>query len=344
MEEATNPEVNSVPRTLRPLGVHRVHTRPDEWVDDAGAAVIDPAVLDRVRRLAIPPAWTDVWATLDASASVQATGVDRRGRTQYRYAPEAIALATDRKFDQMLDFAAALPALRKNVIDDLARGHHDVRAPRTVTAAVVRLLDRGLLRVGNERYARDNHTYGLTTLRRNQVAVHGPTINFDFVGKEHVTHRVAVNDRAAARVVSALLATEGDDESPLFSSSGEHPAHLVTSAAVNAYLHSHTGRASDGQGVPNLGCNCCGGSGARRSRVFERQPSPAEGTLGHRSRGRITRRHRCGHPLVVHPPGLARRWAVTRRRLRSCRRGHSLADTIGNGALFGSGDPSSRSL
>ena len=241
MEEATNPEVNSVPRTLRPLGVHRVHTRPDEWVDDAGAAVIDPAVLDRVRRLAIPPAWTDVWATLDASASVQATGVDRRGRTQYRYAPEAIALATDRKFDQMLDFAAALPALRKNVIDDLARGHHDVRAPRTVTAAVVRLLDRGLLRVGNERYARDNHTYGLTTLRRNQVAVHGPTINFDFVGKEHVTHRVAVNDRAAARVVSALLATEGDDESPLFSSSGEHPAHLVTSAAVNAYLHSHTG-------------------------------------------------------------------------------------------------------
>jgi DNA topoisomerase I len=240
MEEATKPEVNSVARAVRPLGAHRVGTRPDEWIDDAGTTVIDPAVLGRLRRLAIPPAWTDVWGTLDASASVQATGLDARGRTQYRYAPEAIALATDRKFEQMLLFAAALPALRKNVADDLAGKHHDVRAPRTVTAAVVRLLDRGLLRVGNERYARDNHTYGLTTLRRNQVAVHGQTITFDFVGKEHVAHRVSVNDRAVARVVRALLAAESNDESPLFSTSDEHPAHLVTSAAVNAYLHSHT--------------------------------------------------------------------------------------------------------
>jgi DNA topoisomerase-1 len=235
------PAVNSVPKALRPPGVHRVRTRPDEWVDDAGATVIDPAVLGRLRRLVIPPAWTDVWATLDASASVQATGVDGRGRTQYRYAPEAIALATDRKFDQMLVFAAALPALRRTVVKDMAGRHHDVPGLRTVTATVVRLLDRGLLRVGNERYARDNHTYGLTTLRPNQVAVHGPTITFDFVGKEHVAHRVAVTDRAAARVVSALLATERDHESPLFSAAGEHPAHLVTSAAVNAYLHAHTG-------------------------------------------------------------------------------------------------------
>jgi DNA topoisomerase I len=203
--------------------------------------VTSPTVLGRLRRLAIPPAWTDVWAALDASASVQATGVDGRGRTQYRYAPEAIALATDRKFEQMLLFAAALPALRRSVADDLTKGHQDVRVPRTITAAVVRLLDRGLLRVGNERYARDNHTYGLTTLRRNQVAVHGTTITFDFVGKEHVAHKLAVTDRAAARVVSALLGTEGNDESPLFSVVGERPAHRVTSAAVNAYLHSHTG-------------------------------------------------------------------------------------------------------
>ncbi len=203
--------------------------------------MIDPAVLGRLRRLAIPPAWTDVWATPDASASVQATGVDGRGRTQYRYSPEAVALATDRKFKQMLVFAAALPALRKTVLDDLTRGNHDVRAFRTVTAAVVRLLDRGLLRVGNERYARDNDTYGLTTLRRNQVAVHGPTITFDFVGKEHLAHKVTVTDRAASRVVSALLATESSDELPLFSTAGEHPTHLVTSATVNAYLHAHTG-------------------------------------------------------------------------------------------------------
>jgi DNA topoisomerase-1 len=152
-----------------------------------------------------------------------------------------MALATDRKFDQMLDCAAALPALRNTVVDDLAARQHDVLVPRTVTAAVVRLLDRGLLRVGNERYARDNHTYGLTTLRRNQVAVHGTTMTFDFVGKEHIAHRVTVTDRAAARVVSALLAKNSDHESPLFSIGGERPVHLVTSAAVNAYLHSHTG-------------------------------------------------------------------------------------------------------
>ena len=121
--------MNSVPRALRPLGVHRVRTRPDEWVDDAGTAVIDPAVLGRLRRLAIPPAWTEVWATLDASAPVQATGVDGRGRTQYRYAPDAIALAADLKFDHMLVFAAALPALRKAVADDLDEGHHDLRVP-----------------------------------------------------------------------------------------------------------------------------------------------------------------------------------------------------------------------
>ncbi len=233
--------MSSVPRALRPLGLHRVSARPDEWVDDAGAAVIDQAVLGRLKRLAIPPAWTDVWATLDAFAPVQATGVDRRGRTQYRYAPEAIALAADRKFEQMLAFAAALPALRKTVDDDLTAWRHDVRAPHAVTAAVVRLLDRGLLRVGNERYARDNHTYGLTTLRRNQVAVHGPTITFDFVGKEHLAHKVAVTDRAAARVVSGLLAADSNDESPLFSTAGEHSTRIVTSAAVNAYLHSHTG-------------------------------------------------------------------------------------------------------
>jgi DNA topoisomerase-1 len=232
--------VKSVPRALRPLGVHRVSARPDEWVDNVGTEVVDPAILRRLRRLAIPPAWTEVWATLDASASVQATGIDSRGRTQYRYAPEAVALAANRKFEQMLVFAAVLPALRKSVVDDLARGRHDVLAPRTVTAAVVRLLDRGLLRVGNERYARDNHTYGLTTLRCNQVAVHGQTMIFDFVGKEHVAHKVSVTDRAVARVVSALLATKSGDESPLFATDNGHPAHLVTSAAVNAYLHSHT--------------------------------------------------------------------------------------------------------
>jgi DNA topoisomerase-1 len=109
-----------------------------------------------------------------------------------------------------------------------------------VTAAIVRLLERGLLRVGNDRYARDNHTYGLTTLRRNHVSTHGSNITFHFIGKEHVPHTVTVQDQAAAKVVRALVSSAGDDAQPLFVVADEHGTHHVTSAAVNAYLHAHT--------------------------------------------------------------------------------------------------------
>ena len=227
-------------RGFRPLGFHRITGRPEMWVDDAGAPMDDPFVVERLRRLTIPPAWVEVWASADANASVQATGVDRRGRTQYRYSPEALHLASDYKFARMTLFAAAIPALRRQVDRDLGRYRQDPLGVRVVTAAIVRLLERGLLRVGNDRYARDNHTYGLTTLRQNHVDTRGSTITFHFVGKEHLPHTVTVHDQVTAKVVGALVSAAGNDAQPIFVATGEHGKHRVTSAAVNAYLHAHT--------------------------------------------------------------------------------------------------------
>jgi DNA topoisomerase-1 len=202
--------------------------------------VDDPGVLERLQRLAIPPAWGEVWGSADPNASVQATGVDQRGRTQYRYSPEAQHLASDDKFARMTLFAAALPGLRLQVSRDIARFRRDPLGAEVVTAAIVRLLERGLLRVGNDRYVRDNHTYGLTTLRRNHVATRGSTMTFHFVGKEHRPHIVTVHDQTTAKVVGALVDAARDDAQPIFAVSGVHGTHHVTSAAVNAYLHAHT--------------------------------------------------------------------------------------------------------
>jgi DNA topoisomerase-1 len=230
----------ATPRAFRPPGLHRITARPDTWLDEAGASVEYPAVLGRLRRLAIPPAWVEVWASADAEASVQATGVDQRGRTQYRYSPTAQHLASDYKFARMALFAAAIPALRLQVASDIAHYRQDPLNGRVVTAAIVRLLERGLLRIGNDRYARDNHTYGLTTLRRNHVDTRGSTIMFQFIGKEHRPHTVTVDDRVTAKVVAALVNAADSDTQPLFSVRGDHRTHHVTSAVVNAYLHAHT--------------------------------------------------------------------------------------------------------
>ncbi|HEV3191593.1 MAG TPA: hypothetical protein VGY54_13885 [Polyangiaceae bacterium] len=227
-------------RAFRPPGLHRITARPDNWVDEVGGSVDDPAVLERLRRLAIPPAWVDVWASADAAASVQATGVDQRGRTQYRYSPEARHLASDYKFARMTLFAAAIPELRLQVALDIARYRQDPLGTRVVTAAIVRLLERGLLRVGNDRYARDNHTYGLTTLRRNHVDIRGSTITFHFIGKEHLPHTVTVHDPVTAKVLGALVSATVHDAQPIFAVTGEYGTHHVTSAVVNAYIHAHT--------------------------------------------------------------------------------------------------------
>ncbi|WP_431245546.1 DNA topoisomerase IB [Leifsonia xyli] len=226
---------------VRPHGYHRLGVRPERWVDSDGEPLTDPDELDRLARLRIPPAWTSVWAAPDAASRVQATGVDLRGRTQYRYSDEARAVAERDKFSRLLEFAAALPAIRETVRGHLGHGAASASAVERSTAAVVRLLDRGLFRVGNERYARDNDTYGLTTLRREHVEVGGPMLTFSFVGKEHIPHRIAVEDGAAAAVVGTLLRQEPHPEGRLFALADPPIWRLVDSATVNSYLHAHAG-------------------------------------------------------------------------------------------------------
>lgn len=233
----------------RPPGLHRL-SGGASWVDEHGAPVTDHEVLARLRALRVPPAWTHVWAATDAGSAIQATGIDSRGRTQYRYSAAAQAQAAAGKFDRLVEFAAALPRLRERIDLDLRVATGSIgstgrpgSAGRTegivVMAAVMRLLDRGLFRVGNERYARENHTYGLTTLRRTQVSLRGDTAVFDFVGKEHLAHHVSITDAASARVIRELLRQDRPPSDHLFVTSDPPLWRHVDSASVNSYIHAH---------------------------------------------------------------------------------------------------------
>nr|WP_281369368.1 hypothetical protein [Leifsonia shinshuensis] len=234
---ATTPHPVRRGKLPRPPGLHRVGG--GRWIDDDGEPVTDPAVLERLRSLAIPPAWVEVWASADPTSRVQATGVDSRNRTQYRYSDAAVAEAAENKFAHMIDFARHLPRLRAAVAADLGDADHD--SATRVAATVVRLLDRGLFRVGNAEYARDNHTHGLTTLARSDVAVAGETLTFDFVGKEHLNLHLQLADPVAAKFVRQLLEVDRPPDSLLFVIEEEGALRHIDSATVNAYIHMLVG-------------------------------------------------------------------------------------------------------
>ncbi len=199
-----------------------------------GATVTDPATLDRVRKLAVPPAYRDVWICADDSGHLQATGIDARGRKQYRYHPRWLAAQDHAKFHRLRRFGEALPALRRRVARDLGRPG---LPPEKVTAAVVRLLEQSLIRVGNPEYARENDSYGLTTLTEDHVDVNGADIHFSFRGKGGKDWQVDVRDPRAARVVAECQDLPGQE---LFQWVDEDGArHSVGSSDVNAYLHAH---------------------------------------------------------------------------------------------------------
>src|SRR5262245_10569430 len=162
------------------------------YVGIDGRVIRNAAELERIRALAVPPAWTDVWICADPRGHLQATGRDARGRKQYRYHHEWRACRDETKFDRMQEFAAALPDIRKQTAADLARPG----LPREkVLATVVQLLEKSLIRVGNDEYARANRSFGLTTLRNQHVDVRGSTLKFEFRGKSGVRHSVDVNDK-----------------------------------------------------------------------------------------------------------------------------------------------------
>jgi len=200
-----------------------------------GARVRDPDVLDRIRKLAIPPAWTSVWICQSARGHLQATGRDARGRKQYRYHTSFRARREQNKFARLASFARALPRIRRKVRADLRLEG----LPRAkVIAAVVRLLETTFIRVGNESYARDNGSYGLTTLRNRHVRVNGANIQFQFRGKSGKAHAIELNDPQLARIVRRCRELPGQE---LFQYEEAGTQRSVGSADINAYLQEVTG-------------------------------------------------------------------------------------------------------
>ena len=204
--------------------------------DAHGKAIRDKAVLDRIRMLAIPPAWTDVWICPRASGHIQATGRDVKGRKQYRYHNDWSSHRSENKFDKLPAFSRNLPKLREKVEHDLAlRGV----CRDKVLATAVRLLEITLIRVGNAAYARENRSYGLTTLNKRHLEVDGAALTFEFRGKSGKDHRVSVRDRRLARVVRALEELPGQHLFKYRTADGE--LCPVTSDDVNAYIRAAMG-------------------------------------------------------------------------------------------------------
>ncbi|WP_426958050.1 DNA topoisomerase IB [Muricoccus radiodurans] len=207
------------------------------FLDTDGKAITDEATLARIRSLAIPPAYTDVWICPSPNGHIQATGRDARGRKQYRYHPRWRETRDATKYEHMAAFAEALPAIRARVAADLARKG----LPREkVLATIVRLLETTLIRVGNDDYAKENGSYGLTTLRNRHVAVEGSELRFAFKGKSGKTWKLRHSDRRVAKVVKACQDLPGQELFAYLDEDGE-PRH-VSSGDVNDYLREITGQ------------------------------------------------------------------------------------------------------
>ena len=207
------------------------------YVDAEGRPARDEATLRRIRALAIPPAWTEVWICPDPDGHLQATGRDDRGRKQYRYHPRWRAVRDETKYGRMIAFARALPALRAAVARDLARPG---LPRRKVLATVVRLLETTLIRVGNDEYARANGSFGLTTLRDRHVAVDGRSVQFAFRGKSGIRHTVELEDPRLASIVRRCRDLPGQELFQYVDDDGQ--VRDVDSGDVNDYLREVTGQ------------------------------------------------------------------------------------------------------
>ncbi len=206
------------------------------YVDPQGRTVQDEKTLERIRKLAIPPAWTDVWICTRPNGHLQATGRDARGRKQYRYHAEWREVRDETKFGRMIALGEALPKIRERLERDMSqRG----LGREKVIATVVKLLETTLIRVGNKEYAKQNNSFGLTTLRDQHVDVDGSTLRFEFRGKSGKEHSVEVQDRRLARIVKQCRDLPGQKLFQYLDESKERQS--VSSEDVNAYLRETTG-------------------------------------------------------------------------------------------------------
>jgi DNA topoisomerase-1 len=207
-----------------------------EYFDTDGKPIRDETRLLRIRRLAIPPAYKDVWICPSPNGHIQATARDARGRKQYRYHERWREARDENKYERMLVFGQALPKIRRQVNKDM--GLRDL--PRNkVLATVVHLLGRTFIRIGNEEYARENKSFGLTTMQERHVDVKGATLSFTFRGKSGVKHEIDVNDRRLANIIRKLQDLPGQDIFQYEDETGE--VRNISSQDVNDYLQEITG-------------------------------------------------------------------------------------------------------
>lgn len=206
------------------------------YLDQHGKRISDPKSINRIRQIVIPPAWTDVWICPSPHGHIQATGRDTKGRKQYRYHPKYRAARDETKFERILELSKVFPKIRQYVERDLRRSGVD---RRKVLATVFYLLETTLIRVGNEEYARDNESYGLTTMQDHHAKIVGGRITFKFSGKSGVDHDISFSDRRLARIIQRCQDLPGehlfqykDDDGTLQS---------IDSGDVNEYLATITG-------------------------------------------------------------------------------------------------------
>jgi DNA topoisomerase-1 len=218
-------------------GIRRKRTgKSFTYLESSGAPIRNRAELARIKALVIPPAWTDVWICPSPQGHIQVTARDARGRKQYRYHPKYREVRDATKFDRMLEFSNLLPKLRDRVEQDLLT---DGLTRDKVLASVVRLLEKTLIRVGNDEYARENKSYGLTTMRRRHVEVTGHTLRFDFRGKSGLMHSVAVTDRRVARIVQHCQELPGQELFQYLDDDGKR--QTIDAGDINDYLRRATG-------------------------------------------------------------------------------------------------------
>jgi DNA topoisomerase-1 len=218
-------------------GIRRLRSGTSfRYIGPSRRPIKDAATLRRIRRLAIPPAWVDVWIASDARAHLQATGRDARGRKQYRYHARWREVRHQSKYERLVPFARALPGLRRRIRADLGSA---ALTKAKVLAAVVQLLERTFIRVGNIEYARTNGSFGLTTLKDGHVKIRGTELRFEFRGKSGIRQAVSFADARLARIVKRCQDLPGQ---ALFQYVGDDGRRrVVTSADVNAYLRQATG-------------------------------------------------------------------------------------------------------
>jgi len=206
------------------------------YISADGHVIRDTEVLARIKSLAIPPAWREVWICPIAHGHLQATGVDAKGRKQYRYHPRWREVRDETKYDRMLVFGRVLPTIRKRVEQDLSRPG---LCREKILATVVRLLETTLIRVGNEEYARQNDSFGLTTMRDRHVDVTGATLRFAFRGKSGITHAVDLTDRRLAKIVKQSQDLPGYELFQYIEEDGTRAS--IDASDVNAYLKEIAG-------------------------------------------------------------------------------------------------------